>query len=1027
MSLWIPPALQQRTVSQPAYTTSRADRVAGAFSGERLHALLRTLRQMIGARVRVEHPDASSEAIAAAQTSAVDAWLRYLNAAWPEAPFALTANLITSEQVRCSVEFYSLADHYARGLADNRIFAEQHGNELLRLLVRPYMHFLPLRFNYPIAAALLRRQGVDVTTQDVTWQSATVRWRAPELTAVPADLQTEYLESNATVYRSLFSMLPGEITGSQRASVHTSHSLLHGDPYCEWRYTWKRQNRLLNRGVLAGLILSVVLAVAAGSIAPWLAWIALLPVVIAWALHRQNELQSDLRLRDAELAEKVRQTQIQASEMAEVSSALQAANEALQRQVETLTNLRNAALTLSTSLNQRDLLSNVLAILTGQMHFDRALVLLTHPGRKSLIFGAISHPATTPEDRFRLEQLEIPLAAANDFTLLDHWRNGRAAQVNNASSLYGRRFGWIFRLLGVETFFSVPLRIGEELLGVVIVDNQLTHQPFSEEDKSLLEALAPNISIALQNARLYRLTDEQLTKHVQELDMMRQVDRELMEALSWERVLNMTLDWALRITGAHAASLAMIDSEKHQLRVVASYGADLGRSRLDNETLSMDEGIMGRVARTGQSALLADARTDPDYVPWNEQTVAYMSVPVRRRGRVIAVLNLESPHAGAFNAQHLDFVERLANRASVAIDNARLFEETQRERQKLSSILEKTADIIIVVGFDQRLVLLNEAAISAFHLDPHVDYVGRDFFEVFAFTPLEEFGRRFLERSGQDVNIVAEIALDGGRYFHTNVASNEQIGWLLVMHDVTPFKETEQLKNELIATVSHDLKNPLSVINGYVELLGMYTELNQRGQEFMAMIRRSIRTMRQLIDDLLDLAHIDSGLQIKPEPVALKAVIMEAVMSLKSLADEKQITIRVDVADDLPPAAGDEHRLYQIIVNLLSNAIKYTPPEGHVWVEARPAGESVLVSIADDGLGISPEDQAQVFERFYRVRRPETDGIEGTGLGLAIVKSLVEAHGGEIGLKSHLGEGSTFYFTIPVASVADRPVVAGVE
>jgi len=695
--------------------------------------------------------------------------------------------------------------------------------------------------------------------------------------------------------------------------------------------------------------------------------------------------------------------------------------------VETLTSLRSAALTLSTSLNQRDLLDNVIAILTRQFHFDRALVLLMHTGRKSLVFGAISQPAATPEDRFRLEQLEIPLAAADEFALLDHWRNGRSALVDNASSLYGKRFGWIFRLLEMETFFSVPLRIGDDLLGVVIADNLLTHRPFSEEAKSLLEALAPNISIALQNARLYRLTDEQLTKHVQELDMMRQVDRELMEALNWERVLNMTLDWALRLTGAHAASLALIDNEKRELRLAAAYGTDLSDEDLRDRVISMDRSIMGRVARTEQSVLLADARTDPGYLPLTEQTAAYMSVPVRRRGRVIAVLNLESPHAGAFNAQHLELVEGLANRASVAIDNARLFEETQRERQKLSSIVEKTADIIIVVGFDRRLILLNEAAISTFHLDPHTDYAGRDFFEVFAFTPLEEFGRRFLERAGQDVHIVAEIALDGGRYFHTDVASNEQIGWLIVLHDVTPFKETEQLKNELIATVSHDLKNPLSVINGYIELLEMHNDLNERGQEFMAMIRRSIRTMRQLIDDLLDLAHIDSGLQIRPEPVAMKAVITEAVMGLKSMADEKRLEVTIDVADDLPPVAGDEHRLYQIIVNLLSNAMKYTPPEGHICVEARLAGEAILVSIADDGLGISPEDQAQIFERFYRVRRPETDGIEGTGLGLAIVKGLVEAHGGEIGLKSHLGEGSTFYFTIPIASIADHPVVAGVE
>jgi two-component system phosphate regulon sensor histidine kinase PhoR len=122
-----------------------------------------------------------------------------------------------------------------------------------------------------------------------------------------------------------------------------------------------------------------------------------------------------------------------------------------------------------------------------------------------------------------------------------------------------------------------------------------------------------------------------------------------------------------------------------------------------------------------------------------------------------------------------------------------------------------------------------------------------------------------------------------------------------------------------------------------------------------------------------------------------------------------------DLPSGLPPVRGEHFRLSQIFNNLIGNAVKYTPPSGEVRIIAEERGSTVHVTIQDNGLGISPEDQAHIFDRFYRVRRPETDSIDGTGLGLAIVKTLVEAHDGEIGLESHLGQGSSFYVTFPAA------------
>jgi len=201
----------------------------------------------------------------------------------------------------------------------------------------------------------------------------------------------------------------------------------------------------------------------------------------------------------------------------------------------------------------------------------------------------------------------------------------------------------------------------------------------------------------------------------------------------------------------------------------------------------------------------------------------------------------------------------------------------------------------------------------------------------------------------------------------------------------------------------------------------MHKKLDSTGINFVDMVRKSIQNMRQLIDDLLDLAKIESGIRLELEPVALHTVIQECLEALQPAASSKNMTITNDTPVTLPAVMADRARLQQVFHNLIGNAVKYTPPEGWVRIAADLQDGSVRVVIQDNGLGISSEDQAHIFERFYRVRRPETDGIEGTGLGLAIVKSLVEAHSGRITLESRLGQGSSFTVFLPVHQPAGQP------
>jgi len=389
-----------------------------------------------------------------------------------------------------------------------------------------------------------------------------------------------------------------------------------------------------------------------------------------------------------------------------------------------------------------------------------------------------------------------------------------------------------------------------------------------------------------------------------------------------------------------------------------------------------------------------------------------LSVPVKREDRVVAVITLESKKPDGFTDQHLDFVAKLATRAGVAIDNARLYDTAIREREKISHILSNTADIVIVVNPDGRVILVNESARAAFQISTN-GWIGQTFPDAIKYDPLVAV---FEKAAGRGENYTEEVIMPNGRIFHANLKLHEGIGWIIVLHDVTAFKEMDRLKNELIATVSHDLKQPLGVMGGYLELLTMQKAIAPSGEPYANMIRKSVHNMRQLIDDLLDLAKIEAGVTLNLQNVPPAKLITDCVDSLKGAIDTKQMIVNNLIDEDYPAIRGDYQRLRQIFLNLIGNAVKYTQPEGQVTVYAERRETTLRLSIQDNGMGISPEDQIHVFERFYRVRRPETDSIEGTGLGLAIVKTLVEAHGGEIGLESKLGEGTTFFVILPLAS-----------
>lgn len=241
-------------------------------------------------------------------------------------------------------------------------------------------------------------------------------------------------------------------------------------------------------------------------------------------------------------------------------------------------------------------------------------------------------------------------------------------------------------------------------------------------------------------------------------------------------------------------------------------------------------------------------------------------------------------------------------------------------------------------------------------------------------------------------------------------------GFVLIIQDRTEQAELDRMKSDLISIVSHELRSPLTSIKGYVDLLitGDLGAIPAEMKDYLSIVSSNANRLAALIDDMLDLSRIETGkLNMSFGKVEIKYLCDFVFLTMKPQAEQKKLQFSVHVEEGLS-VSGDQERLQQALTNLVSNAIKYTPTEGSVSIRAHRKNGLVAIDVEDSGLGISPENQKKLFQKFFRVKNEMTRNIGGTGLGLCIAKSIVEAHDGYIELESEEGKGSRFTLSLPV-------------
>jgi PAS domain S-box-containing protein len=511
---------------------------------------------------------------------------------------------------------------------------------------------------------------------------------------------------------------------------------------------------------------------------------------------------------------------------------------------------------------------------------------------------------------------------------------------------------------------------------------------------------------------------------VQLREYLLQISRAITAQLNLDDVLELVLEAATRILAGQAGLIALRGPDG-DFSVRANYGLspavvpyfaplltdipdDADRSRFHIPRLAEK---LGRIAAELGLRL--------------QQVVA---LPMAIGRDLIGVLYVFRSYGTRFTADDRQMLSSFADQAAIAVNNAQLYEAVSQEKRRLDAILEYSADGVMILDAAHRITVFNRA-LARMSGWSAAEALGRQHDEVIRWArletgldltsviaggwPLPPARPLYVEgdlrrRNGGTVSV-------GITYAPLFTRDGVLVNIIASVRDITRFREADELKSTFISVISHELKTPVALIKGYADtLLRKDAHWNQETvQESLGVILEETDRLNHLIDNLLDASRLQAGaMQLEMDQVALDALAERVAARFRTQSDVHQIV--TDFPVDFPAVEGDAGRLEQVLNNLLSNAIKYSPNGGRIEIGGRALPGEVVVSVADQGVGVPLEEQTRIFERFFRGSRERHQRTPGAGLGLYLVKAIIEAHGGRIWVESNPGEGAVFSFALPL-------------
>ncbi len=564
---------------------------------------------------------------------------------------------------------------------------------------------------------------------------------------------------------------------------------------------------------------------------------------------------------------------------------------------------------------------------------------------------------------------------------------------------------------GAWSYMRLPLIIDQRLIGFVALFSE-TPGRFNGAHLQLGRLFAAQVSTAVRNMRLaFRLKRAE-----QRQQAVAHVARLIADDLALDTVLTRIVEEAIGLVQGRLGAVMLVQPDG-KLIISAAIGENKDAI---GHRIESGRGQAGTVALTGQPSAMTNFEkwesANPVFASVPVEGDVLLAVPLYYRGRVLGVLQVLAPRSPLDSVQEqLDVLMILAPQAAIAIAKAQLHEIVRQDQQQLRAILDYTAAAIAVCDAKGRLLIANPEAQRLF------DRIGLTVPPGTEISFLHLIKERFPEViPALTPGSLLELNLgDAGEYLLHIAAVQRPNGsidrYVCVGQDVSELRRVERLKTDMIHVLSHDLRNPLGLARGSLELLEEDDLPEDQRAQLSSMVVSSLERMDQLIQDVVDLEQAESLGTQSATPYDLAALVEKVVKRNQSKADTQNVTM-VYTEQSRPEKNLRGHALMvgQAIDNLVSNAIKYTPSGGRVEITLAVEGEQVVVRVKDTGYGIPPEAVPHLFRQFYRVHDPRTRHVQGTGLGLSLVQAIAHAHGGQVTVDSEIDVGSTFAFSLPL-------------
>jgi two-component system, OmpR family, phosphate regulon sensor histidine kinase PhoR len=562
---------------------------------------------------------------------------------------------------------------------------------------------------------------------------------------------------------------------------------------------------------------------------------------------------------------------------------------------------------------------------------------------------------------------------------------------------------------------------------------------------------------------------DRLARVHKEMEFLNEMGKLFVAALDRIQVHRALLETLQKLYSFSACAILVKKSNVYELSIIPRY--PLSAPFLER----MFEGIARAASVIGFSNVVSDdlaiaayldapdelTPLDPQFRPVPTTIGDFLHIPLTVESRIVGLLSLFDERQQAFDADLLKLTTMIADYAAVALENVGLREremalwrEAEMERHRLERILSSMAEGLLITNQDGAVTSLNQSARQLFNhalidlddldLEPNLSLrtlaIRNESSWLAELADVIEYALAGQTVYNREVNagiigdtIPLTLSVSAAPLNETGEKPTRPVGVVAVLNDVTANKQIEKLKDEFVSVVSHELRTPLTAIKGYTQHLMRRLDKRLRQKRLVAqpedlqkelpesydlrslqIVQSQSEHLERLVNDLLDLSRVQWGeMNLQYTSFHLADVLTERAQLAQVSAEDHTITLDIQVQDS--KIVADKLRISQVIGNILDNAIRFSPQGRQVTIELSEQDNEYLVSITDQGIGVSPEYIDHIFERFYRVRNTASRQYSGIGLGLFVARAIVEAHGGHIWVSSNQGLGSTFSFTLPRA------------